>query len=225
MVLPDYWLTRPGANYDEEAQAAFDALLDTTLAGGDCPTIRYTLPWAKWRFLCHVADHRDIALHGSGNGDIALFEPRQSNDLNDFGNRNAIYAASDGLWPMFFAIVDRERVDSVSNACVRLVDETGGVHGPYYVFSISRSALASQPWRTGWVYLLPRQTFSAQPSLAFGSFEVQIAQLAGDVPVEPLAKLMITPEDFPFLAQIRGHDDHRLQEYATAMQTGTPWPD
>jgi hypothetical protein len=24
--------------------------------------------------------------------------------------------------------------------------------------------------------------------------------------------------------QIRGHDDQRLQEYATALQTGAPWP-
>jgi hypothetical protein len=39
-----------------------------------------------------------------------------------------------------------------------------------------------------------------------------------------LAKLMVTPEDFPFLTQIRGHDDQRLQEYATALQTGAPWP-
>ena len=224
MVLPDYWLTRPDANYDEAAQAAFDALLDTALGSGDCPVIRYTLPWAKWQFLCHIADHRDIALHGSGNADIALFEPRQSNDLNDFGNRNAVYAAADGLWPMFFAIVDRERVDSVTNACIRLVDETCRVQGPYYVFSVSQSALASRPWRTGWVYLLPRQTFSAQPPFAFGSFEVHVAQLAGDMPVRPLAKLMVTPEDFPFLTQIRGHDDQRLQEYATAMQTGAPWP-
>jgi hypothetical protein len=26
------------------------------------------------------------------------------------------------------------------------------------------------------------------------------------------------------LMQIRGHDDERLQEYATALQTGAPWP-
>jgi hypothetical protein len=26
------------------------------------------------------------------------------------------------------------------------------------------------------------------------------------------------------LMQIRGHDDQRLQEYATALQTGAPWP-
>ena len=224
MKLPDYWLTRPSANFDESAQIAFDELLNTTLGIGGCPTIQFTLPWQKWQFLCYLADHHDIALHGSGDPYIALFEPRQANDLNEFGNQKAVYAASDGLWAMFFAIVDRDRVGSVTNACVRLADETGTLHGPYYVFSVSQSALASQPWRTGVVYLLPRMTFTFQPSMAFGSNEVHFAQLARLEPVQPLAKLTVTPEDFPFLGQIRGHDDQRLQEYATALQTGAPWP-
>lgn len=224
MVLPDYWLTRPSVEFDERIATAFDELLNTTLSIGGCPTIPYTLPWPKWQFLCHVADHHNIALHGSGDPNIALFEPRQSNDLNEFGNQKAVYAASDGLWAMFFAIVDRDRVKSTINACVRLADETGEFLGPYYVFSISQSALPNQPWRTGTVYLLPRNTFTLQPSIAFGSFQVHIAQLASFVPVQPVAKLAVTPADFPFLRQIRGHDDQRLQEYVTALQTGTPWP-
>lgn len=224
MMLPDYWMTRPGANLDESAHVAFDELLNTTLATGGCPSIDFTLPWPKWQFLCHVADQHEIALHGSGNPDIALFEPRQSNDLHEFGNQKAIYAASDGLWAMFFAIVDRARVGSVTNACIRLEDEAGNIHGPLYVFSVSRSALANQPWRAGVVYLLPRDMFMTQPSMPFGPNQVHIAQLASLEPVQPLAKLTVTPEDFPFLSQIRGHDDERLQEYATALQTGAPWP-
>jgi hypothetical protein len=224
MLLPDYWLTRPSVTFDERTQIAFDGLLNTTLSIGGCPTIEYTSPWPKWQFLCHLADHHNIALHGSGNPTITLFEPRQSNDLNEFGNQKAVYAASDGLWAMFFAIVDRDRVMSITNACVRLADEMGTLLGPYYVFSVSQSALPGQPWRTGTVYLLPRSTFASQPPIAFGSHEVHIAQLASFEPVQPLAKLTITPADFPFLMQIRGHDDQRLQEYATALQTGAPWP-
>lgn len=225
MNLPDYWLTRPDKSADEVAQIAFDELLKTALSLGGCPTLEFKLPWPKWQFLCHVADRHDIALHGSGNPNIALFEPRQSNDLNEFGNQKAVYAASDGLWAMFFAIVDRDRFAmSVTNACVRLTDNTGVIHGPYYVFSISQSMLPRQPWRTGTVYLLPRKPFMVQPSITFGSYEAHIAQLASREPVQPFAKLTVTPEDFPFLMQIRGHDDQRLQEYATALQTGAPWP-
>jgi hypothetical protein len=225
MMLPDYWLSRPEVPADEKAHAAFDALWDETLRIGGSPAIEYTLPWPRWQFLCHLADHHGVALHGSGNPQITAFEPRQPQDLTEFGNQKAVYAASDGLWAMFFAIVDRERVTSITNACVRLEDETGRLHDPLYVFSVSRSALPTQPWRTGTVYLLPRSTFTVQPSIAFGPYQVHIAQLASFEPVQPLAKLTVTPADFPFLMQIRGHDDARLQEYATALQTGAPWPD
>lgn len=224
MMLPDYWLKRPDGEFDEKARIAFDELLNTALSSGGCPTIEFNLPWLKWQFLCHIADHHNIALHGSGNPNIALFEPRQSSDLNEFGNQKAVYAASDGLWAMFFAIVDRERVTSITNACINLKDETGAIHGPLYVFSVSQSALAGQPWRTGTVYLLPPETFVTQPPMPFGSSQVHFPQLASFVPVEPAARLTVTPEDFPFLMQIRGHDDERLQEYATALETGAPWP-
>lgn len=225
MMLPDYWLTRPETTGDADAGKAFDELLAAAQEQGECPTIDYALRWPKWQFLCHVADHHHLALHGSGNSEINLFEPRQSNDLGEFGNQRAVYAASDGIWAMFFAIVDRDRFDmSVTNACVRLVDETGAIHGPYYVFSVSQSVRPLEPWRTGTVYLLPRESFVTQPPIPFGANEVQIAQLASFLSVAPLAKLIVTPTDFPFLKQIRGHDDERFAEYATALQTGAAWP-
>jgi hypothetical protein len=226
MMLPDYWLERPSAHTDEATEQAFDDLLKSTLGAGDCPEIHFTLPAAKWQFLCHVAEHHNIAVHGSGNPNISLFEPRQSNDLSEFGNQKAIYAASDGIWAMFFAIVDRDRhAMSVSNACVQLVDPEGAVHGPYYVFSVSRQMLPLQPWRTGTVYLLPRETFAVQPSIPFGPMEVRIAQLASLSPVRPLAKLTVEPADFPFLKQIRGHADERLQELSDALLKGAEWPE
>jgi hypothetical protein len=224
MILPDYWLTRPSVSFDATIQSTFDELWDATLRIGECPTIRFALPHPKWQFLCYLADRHDIAMHGSGDPNIAVFEPRQSNDLNEFGNQKAVYAASDGLWAMFFAVVDRDRVGSITNACVSLADEAGARHGPYYVFSVSQSALPHQPWRTGTVYLLPSGTFITQPAVAFGSYQVHIAQLASFEPVRPLAKLTVSPADFPFLTQIRGHNDKRLQEYAAALQTGAPWP-
>jgi len=224
MLLPDYWLTRPSVTFDDATRNAFDELLNTNLRSGECPTIQYTLPYPKWQFLCYLADHHNIAMHGSGNPSIALFEPRQANDLNEFGNQKAIYAASDGLWAMFFAVVDRERVNSITNACVSLADAAGALQGPYYVFSVSQSALPNKPWRTGSVYLLPRDTFITQPPMPFGPYQVHFAQVASFEPVQPLAQLTITPEDFPFLSEIRGHADERLAEYATALETGAPWP-
>jgi hypothetical protein len=45
------------------------------------------------------------------------------------------------------------------------------------------------------------------------------------VAVRPLARVAVEPADFPFLSQIRGHDDDRLAEYAHALETGAPWPE
>ena len=52
-----------------------------------------------------------------------------------------------------------------------------------------------------------------------------IPQLASLVPVKPFAKLEVLPEDFPFLKDIRGLDDNRLEEYGQAMASGAPWPE
>lgn len=224
MELPDYWLSRPGVEPDAEMRASFDRVWERAIASGDCPLIGVP-EGEKWQFLCHLADTRGIALHGSGDPGIAVFEPRQAIDLRAFGNQKAVYAAGDGIWAMFFAIVDRDRISSVSNACVRLVDAAGDVSPPRYVFSISRSALPDRPWRSGTVYVLPGDSFELQPPLRLGEYEVRIPQLASFVAVRPLARVAVEPDDFPFLSQIRGHDDDRLAEYAHAMEIGAPWPE
>jgi hypothetical protein len=222
--LPDYWLSRPGREPGPEVREAFDRTWDAAVASGDCPMIEVD-PSLRWQFLCHLADARGAVLHGSGRPGIEVFEPRQAIDLREFGNRKAVYAAGDGIWAMFFAIVDRERIPSVTNACIRLADAAGTVSPPRYVFSISRSALPLRPWRSGTVYVLPGETFELQPPLRLGEFEVRIPQLASSVAVRPLARVAVDPADFPFLADIRGHEDDRLDEYARALETAAPWPD
>jgi hypothetical protein len=67
-------------------------------------------------------------------------------------------------------------------------------------------------------YYLPR------PAMDRGA-DKHLTQWASLVPVTPLAKLPVGPEDFPFLAQIRGHDDKRLFARATADPEGFPWMD
>ncbi len=211
MSLPDYWIPTPPLALESQARVAFDHLLADILPKGDGGWIDYALPYPKWHFLAYAVQHQAIVLHGTGNPDIPIFEPRKANDLHDFGNREAIYAAGDGIWALFYAIVDRDRYPmSINNACIRLADGAGQENDPLYVFSISQQMLARQPWRNGVVYLLPSETFSAQPAIPFGDGEIRVPQFASPVAVKPLARLAVEPHDFPFLAQIRGHDDARL---------------
>jgi hypothetical protein len=111
------------------------------------------------------------------------------------------------------------------NACVRVEEADGTLDGPYYVFSLSKQAMAQWPYRAGIVYLLPKDTFIQQSPMRVGSSWVHIAQLASPTEVVPLAKLVIEPQDFPFLKQMRTHDDERLEVYAEAMMRGLPWPE
>jgi hypothetical protein len=226
MILPDYWLRRPNLEIDPQTRSEFDRLYARVKTAGINIPIDYTFQVPKWQFLCYLADTHAVVLHGTGDMNIELFEPRPSNDLNEFGAQTAVYAAGDGLWAMFFAIIDREHYPmATSNACIRLVDKTGQASEPYYVFSISQYALLQKPWRHGTVYLLPGSTFVNQPSMSFGPYEVRFPQLASLVPVKPLAQLEVAPEDFPLLKDIRGIDDARLAEYGQAMQAGAPWPE
>jgi hypothetical protein len=226
MQLPDYWLTRPTVPLTAETRADFDQLLAELRSAGATPLIDYRFAAPKWLFLCYLADQWGVVLHGTGDPGIQRFEPRPSSDLTAFGAQTAVYAARDGLWPLFFAVVDRTRYAlTTTNACVQLVDPAGQASPPYYVFGISQAALAQQPWRAGTVYLLPGDTFVNQPSLSFGDYEVRVPQLASLAPVTPFARLAVTPADFPFLQDIRGIDDDRLAEYGQAMQTGGPWPE
>jgi hypothetical protein len=127
---------------------------------------------------------------------------------------------------MYFAIVDRDRyVTSLTNACASIVEDDGTTHGPYYFFSINADALPHNPWRQGTIYLLPRDTFEHEARQQFQGMTIEIAQWASLVPVTPLAKLTVDPQDFPFLSQIRGHDPKVMRERAMADPEGFPWLD
>ncbi len=223
--LPPYWQQRPGYPIDEDLRKAFDHLLTKAQTQGAEVPIEYPLDAPKWSFLCYAAEQRGLALHGSTNPNIRLFEPRQPQDLNEFGAQKAVYAAADGIWPMYFAVVDRARFPtSLNNACIRVEAADGSLSQPYYLFSLGRHVLKQYPYCSGYVYLLPRESFSVEPPIPFGEVTIHTAQLASPVPVMPLAKLKVEPGDFPFLTSMLAHDDERLEVYAAAIRSGLPWP-
>jgi hypothetical protein len=216
MQPPPYWLPRPPFEIDRPTADAFDQLLDRTAYGA---LIDYRLAAPKWQFLCYVADRADVVLHGSGDPDIERFEPRQPEDPLEFSNRLAVFAATDGIWPMYYAILDRATYPMLlCNACIRI--DSGD---PYYFFSITDAALQYRPWRTGTVYLLPAGGFERQPPIEAEGSRIHIAQAASPDPVAPIARLTVDAADFPFLASIRGHDDAVLSARMAADPAGFPW--
>ena len=224
-MLPDYWIERPSVSMSPATRAAIDEFLsqpengrlDVEAVVGQDDDV------SRWEFLCGIAERREIAFHGTGDPNIESFEPRKPIDFAPFGDQRAVFATSDPIWAMFYAIVDRDRYAlTLNNGCIMLVDHPGP---PHYYFSISSGSLEQQPWRTGYVYFLPAHGFVEQPSGPYGGHVARVPQFASPVAVRPFARLRIAPGDFPFLSQIRGHDDERLAEYAEAVMTAAPWPD
>ena len=227
-ALPDYWIERPPLSFDSATRSAIEEFLSLPERGQlDADAVaRHGGDVSLWEFLCGIADRREIAFHGTGDPKIESFEPRQPIDFAPFGHQKAVFATSDPIWAMFYAIVDRASYPiTLNNGSITLMDAEGRPGTPHYYFSISRGALEEQPWRTGYVYFLPAEGFVEQPSGMYGGHAARVPQLASPVAVKPFARLQVAPGDFPFLAHIRGHDDERLAEYAEAVMSAAPWPE
>jgi hypothetical protein len=222
--LPDYWVERPSFRAGRATEAAVDGFLERAHRSDDLLDVdaflRERPRVVRWQFLCSLAARRRIAFHGTGDPQIELFEPREPVDFAPFGRQRAVFATSDPIWAMFYAIVDRRQV-TLNNGCL-VLDDTGEA---YYYFSVSRQELARRPWRTGNLYLLPADTFVEQPGDLYAGRPARVPQLASPVAVTPFAHLRVAPRSFPFLDRIRGHDDERLADYARAVMAAAPWPD
>jgi hypothetical protein len=226
MEMPSYWLPRPDMTFAPLDRSALEAIHAAQILSGAGEWITDALPVPVWQFLCWLADEKGVLLHGTGVDDIAVFEPRQSNDISEFGNRTAVYAASDGLWPMFFAIVDRARHKmTISNAAIRVASPDGAFSRHFYFFSLTDRVLAKRPWRDGVIYILPCEGFEEQAAQTHGDYRVHTNHWANRSPVRPLAKIRVSPADFPFLAQIRGQDDDVLADRIEKNPNGFPWVD
>jgi hypothetical protein len=216
MKLESYWLTRPEFDL-EPFEVELELCLKDALKTGVVPT----LPVPTWAFLIWLNQTGEYLMHGTGDSSITVFEPRQSNDVGWFGNRNAVYAASDGIWSMFYAILNRPAVPmSIHNAAVRL--ETSPVQDIYF-FSVSDTAITQRPFRQGWVYILPRVGFEQEPPQVREGIKVQAHHWASLQAVKPLFRVAADAADFPFLEQIRAHNDEILWKRVERNRDGFPW--
>ena len=221
MQPPSYLLPRPAFELGPEKQAAFEDLYRSTRKSAE---IVYTLPHPKWQFLSYLCDTKELVLHGSQVLDIAVVEPRKANDVRDYSNQSALYASTDGIWVIYFAIVDRRNHPGLSlfNSCLRARLSPDELSDPFYFFSISQFALAHKPWCDGMVYILPRTTFQREAALQVPDGEIVFPHWISYTPVESLAKLRVGPQDFPFLDRIHGHNDARLEQLYKSDPGGFP---
>jgi hypothetical protein len=174
---------------DEERDSAFDELLEGVLQN-NVETIPYILSYPKHEFLIHLSKKDKYLMHGSPQGNIKVFEPRVQTSF--YGKQvKAVFASSDGIWSMFFAILNRTILSQYRNGCFS-VDKNSTIRNRYF-FSVPAGMLERNPWVHGFVYVLPKSGFqqSDTPNEWICSNSVV-----------PLTKLHVMHSDFPFLTRI-----------------------
>jgi len=224
MEASDFLLPRPALDLSFGKQKAFEDLWQSRRKGD---FLDYDLPYPKWQFLTYLCESRELVFHGSQNQGVDAVEPRQANDMKAFSNQRAIYATTDGIWVIYFAILDRQKYPELSlfNSCLRARISANQLSDPLYFFSITHSVLLQKPWCQGAVYILPRRFFEQEASQQVQGVEIVFPHWISSLPADPVGKLQVGPDDFPFLAQIHGHNDEKLVELARADPSGFPWPE
>ena len=190
----------PELELDRFQVRAFEHAFQSAADAGGGALVDYCCDYPKADFLRYLVAHKDVLLHGSNRTDIDILLPRRQSDF--YGRTmTAVFASGDGVWPIFFAILDDSRFrGSMRNGCFVTADGKGPDQR-FYFFSINREMLEQRPWTDGMVYVLPRAPFRQTSRGA-----VRFDEWASEEPVQPLARLPVSPEDFPFLPNVAGHD-------------------
>ena len=206
---PGTGLYGPVYRPDPAAAADFDVVWATRTPVGllPMPAGRPVHAFVQW-----LMARDEFIFHGSNRTEIAEFRPhRESMEIKNVGghgNLEAVYGTHEGLWAMFFAIVDRSQlVGSISNG-VDTYTSANGESLDVYQFSIEHRSLAKRPFCPGALYVFARADFERVPLYPGGPPTNEWACFTS---VSPLAKIPVEPEDFPFLDRIGAHDDGELE--------------
>jgi hypothetical protein len=193
------FLKEPPFALDEVKVSAFEDIINKQFHRSPVRTIRYECPYPKSDFIRYLAHSQQYLLHGSSSRDIEFLEPREQTDWSG-APTVAVFASGDGIWPLFFALLNRSTWrGSIRNACL-VVDLAPQESERFYFFSVNKETLAGDAWTDGVVHVLPRDTF--EPT---GRGPVRFDEWSSKAAVPIVARIPVSPQDFPFLGNVTGH--------------------
>lgn len=176
-----------------QAKMEFEALYEAYIQKGEGELIEYECKYPKYLFLNYLIEQKNVLVHGSNHRDIEEFSPRRQT-LFTGKPVQAVFAASDGVWSSFFAVINRkDYVGSLRNACYSVRTKKGIKR--YYYFSLNE-AYKESCWVDGMMYILPKHYFNQG-----GIKDEWICETT----VMPLAKLAIQKNDFIFINHVKRH--------------------
>jgi len=152
------------------------------------------------RFLSWLTGRKLAVFHGTNRIDGDRLEPAEWPHVNvgSVPTDRYVYGGSDAFCSMFFALMDEPAARTGSHG-FDLFHNGQGTTVRLYQFALASDALARRPFTAGALYLLPRETFSPVRLYPGGP---PTAEWFCPEPVRPLARLIVTPDDFPFLDRI-----------------------
>ena len=114
-----------------------------------------------------------------------MLEPQPARDLDT--TLHAVVACDDGIWPMFYAVVARDRVAGVITACTHI--GRGPRRRRFYLFAVVDAPAKGSTFTDGVVYALPPAGFRRE----WGNEWVKPDA------VRPQLRVQVRPADFPLL--------------------------
>jgi hypothetical protein len=134
--------------------------------------------------LTHLVERHGLLLHGTNQTELDVIKPHPA---RDFGTRlEAVVAADDGIWPLFYAVVARERIDGVFTACMHLGRRPSLRR--FYLFRVFGADPDNETtWTQGAVYAMPRNGFRRE----WGN------EWLRSTDVTPVLRVLVRPSDFP----------------------------
>jgi hypothetical protein len=175
----------PRVRTDEARSETFEQLIDAARAAeGIVDTAG--CPYPVHELLTYLVDRHGLLLHGSNHLSLETLEPQPARDLDTA--LLAVVACDDGIWPIFYAVVARDRIEGVLTACTHLGRRR------FYVFALLGDPAAAPTWTEGVVYALPRTGFRRE----WGN------EWVNPDPVRPQLRIRVQPVDFPLLDTVVG---------------------
>ena len=172
----------PRTETDDARRETFERLIASARAG-DGTVATTGCPYPLHELLTYLVDEHGLLLHGSNHLALEVLEPQPARDLDT--SLHADVACDDGIWPLFYAVVARDRVERVVTACTHI--GRGSRRRRIYLFAVYGDPGATSTWTDGVVYALPRGGFRREWGNEWVSADA----------VRPQLRIPVSPADFP----------------------------
>jgi hypothetical protein len=157
-------------------------------------------------YLQWLATHRRVLFHGTRRDGLAeLSTARRTRDASAFGDQTAVFASDDPVWAMFFAVLVRGgAVTSMRNGAVSTRRDP--LRRRYWM-SVNHEVPPGAEKASGFLYVLPATGFVSEAT----RLGLYTSHWVSHVPVRPLARFAVAPEDFPLPIGRHHRDESTLR--------------